>query len=187
MERTNFWTTVAASSARDDWRTPLDLYRAVSRTWGPFTLDAAASDANHLAPAWYTVDDNALEQDWPGTVWVNPPYGRELARWADKAISEVRAGHSERVVMLVPARPDTNWSRRLANAGQSVYLPGRLNFTDPQTGLTGDRAPFPSALYVLGSARRAVALRCSACRSIFFARSHARTCSVRCRVASHRG
>jgi site-specific DNA-methyltransferase (adenine-specific) len=92
----------------------------------------------------------------PSRVFLNPPYGREMPRWIEKAVAEVEAGHCERVVALIPARTDTKcWQRYILKeaaydriaAPESLllvrFLPGRVKFVGASAS-----APFPSAVVV---------------------------------------
>ena len=56
----------------------------------------------------WTADDDGLALPWFGTIFMNPPNGRGLAAWIEKAREEVRSGDAKMVVALLPARPDTN-------------------------------------------------------------------------------
>jgi phage N-6-adenine-methyltransferase len=114
----------------------------VNRKFGPFTLDAAATPENAKARRFFTKDDDALAQSWGQheVVWLNPPYSR-IAAFTDKALEE-----SQRlIVMLVPARTDTQWWHRLTAHAHVAFLKGRLTFGDGPSC-----APFPSALVTIG-------------------------------------
>jgi hypothetical protein len=56
----------------------------------------------------FTAEDDGLSLPWHGTVFVNPPYGRQLPAWIAKAHAEVEQGNARLVVALIPARTDTN-------------------------------------------------------------------------------
>ena len=43
----------------DEWETPQDFFNNLNNEFH-FTLDVAASDANHKVPRYYTIEDNAL-------------------------------------------------------------------------------------------------------------------------------
>ena len=106
----NFYVAGAAAmtSDRSDWETPRDLFGRLDAFWH-FDLDAAASDENHLCADYYTKETDGLAHSWAGRrVWCNPPYGRDVARWVEKAYRETRDGVTC-VVMLIPARTDTRW------------------------------------------------------------------------------
>ena len=76
------------AAKRDDWTTPLDLFDELEAEFGFFDLDAAASDENARCELYYTEADDGLAQEWFGQVFVNPPYGRVISEWVEKAIRE---------------------------------------------------------------------------------------------------
>ena len=138
---TTFWTGTAASSASDDWATPMDFYRTLDHEFG-FALDVCASPANAKCPLYFTVDDDGLAQDWaPGPAFMNPPYGDGIMEWVAKAWAEARRGVL--VVGLVPARTDTEWWHRYVIGAEVRFVRGRLKF-----GGSPNPAPFPSAVVV---------------------------------------
>ncbi|MFQ9555799.1 MAG: DNA N-6-adenine-methyltransferase [Oscillospiraceae bacterium] len=53
-----------------------------------------------------TPETDGLSQSWDrgGAVFCNPPYGREIGKWVQKAFEEAR-GYP--IVLLIPARTDT--------------------------------------------------------------------------------
>jgi hypothetical protein len=53
----------------------------------------------------FTQADNGLALPWHGRVFVNPPYGREIRLWVQKARAEVRERRTELVAALLPG-PD---------------------------------------------------------------------------------
>lgn len=73
------------TGAGDSWATPWDVFSAIDRFYGPFDLDAAATDQNALCPAWWTTEDDGLAQPWKGRVWVNPPYS-QTGKWTAKSL-----------------------------------------------------------------------------------------------------
>jgi site-specific DNA-methyltransferase (adenine-specific) len=73
---------------------------------------------------------------------MNPPYGREIRRWVQKAYEESLRGAT--VVCLLPARTDTAWWHEYILPYAKVsFIRGRLKFGDAKNG-----APFPSAVAV---------------------------------------
>lgn len=141
----------AYSSARSDWETPPDIFNHCNSIWN-FNLDAASSDENALCEQHYTIKDNGLELAWGGSqgrVWCNPPYGREVGRWVEKAYKESQRGAI--VVMLLPARTDTKWFHDyVMKADEVALLRGRLKFRIH--GVEQQSAPFPSMLVRFGGA-----------------------------------
>ena len=92
------------SSDKMDWETPQAVFDLLDQEFH-FTLDACASAENAKCAQYYTVSDDALKQFWPGRVWCNPPYGRDIGDWVRKAFQESLRGST--VVLLIPARTDT--------------------------------------------------------------------------------
>jgi phage N-6-adenine-methyltransferase len=133
------------SSTRHDWETPQLLFDALNAEFG-FNLDVAASAENAKCRDFFTTETNGLAQDWAGhKCFCNPPYGREISAWVEKAYRESLKGTL--VVMLIPARTDTSyWHRFIFGKAEVRFLQGRVRFC-----LDGERtgpAPFPSAVIV---------------------------------------
>ena len=124
------------ASIRNDWTTPEALYREMDAEFG-FTLDAAASAENAKAPAFFDKEMDAITRDWaPHTVWLNPPYGEgyPLSRWVRKAYEESLNGAT--VVMLIPARTNTNWFHNYCLLHGTVrFIKGRPKFGGADHGL----------------------------------------------------
>ncbi len=130
------------SSASEEWSTPQDLFDRLNRKWR-FTLDPCATHTNHKCEKYYTKEENGLVQPWNGhTVFCNPPYGRGVGEWIEKA---TRSSRDAIVVMLLPARTDTKWFQQLIkpNAISIMFLSGRLKF-----GGCANAAPFPSMIVI---------------------------------------
>ena len=133
------------SSDKHTWETPQDFFDKLNDAYG-FTLDACAEDGTAKVSNYFTVEDDALTQDWKGTVWCNPPYGKEQVKFINKALSESKK-HESTIVLLIPARPDTKvWQDVIfPNASKICFVRGRLKFGNAKHG-----APFPCALVVFG-------------------------------------
>ena len=150
------------SSNRQDWATPQALFDALHAEFN-FELDAAASAHNAKCPTYLDEQTNALEQDWAtlskgGAVWLNPPYGREIGRWVQKASQE---GERVPVVVLIFARTDTRWWHEYAmKAAEIRLIPGRVTFGVPpalallRASRATNVAPAPSCVLVFDEARR---------------------------------
>lgn len=129
------------SSARIDWATPQFLFDALHAEFG-FDVDTCAVRENAKCASYFSPGNCGLSQDWGQRVcWMNPPYGRNIGRWMQKAYESAKAGAT--VVCLVPARTDTNWWHKYAQRGEVRLLRGRLKF-----GTSKNSAPFPSAIIV---------------------------------------
>lgn len=136
------------TSNREDWETPQDFYDRLNTKYH-FEWDLAASDNNAKCDHYLTRDDNSLEQNWgelSGNMFLNPPYGRQLKLWVKKA-AETHLKYDQCLVMLIPARTDTSyWHDYIFNHAEIEFLRGRLKFE--VDGVSGDSAPFPSALVI---------------------------------------
>jgi phage N-6-adenine-methyltransferase len=129
-------------AGRDDWRTPRGLFLQLDREFG-FTLDAAAAAHNTQCPTFFSRETDALEQQWTGTVWCNPPYTSDvIGKFVRKAHEAASGGAT--VVMLVPVRADVPWWHDHAlQASEIRFIRGRVRFE----GMTGT-APFASCVLV---------------------------------------
>ena len=139
------------SSGECEWYTPASVYQPILErlSMTEFDLDPCSPWLDGPIPAKtrFTPADNGLLQPWQGVVWCNPPYGRAMAAWCDKAIQEARKG--VRVIILAHARTDTKWFHGLMEAGgRPEFIKGRVAFVRPDG--TSESAPFPSVLIWLG-------------------------------------
>ncbi len=133
-------SSVHFSSATDLWATPQAFFDKLNSVYG-FTLDACATHENAKCQFYFTKEVDGLSKKWSGTVWMNPPYGREIGDWMRKAYESSLGGAT--VVCLVPARTDTAWWHDYAMKGEIDFIRGRLKFGDSKNS-----APFPSAVVV---------------------------------------
>jgi len=138
-------TDVMFSSTTDQWATPQDFFNKLNEEFH-FTLDVAADETNHKCDMYYDKSIDGLAQSWThggGTsVWCNPPYGREIGKWVEKAYNESLNGVT--VVMLLPARTDTKWFHDYIYGKAEIrFVRGRLKFGDSKNS-----APFPSMVVI---------------------------------------
>jgi len=134
------------SSDTPEHYTPPAVVAAVAECLGGINLDPC-SDAAATVPAaqHYTEKDDGLALPWSGTVYMNPPYGRDIDEWVAKLCAEHQNGGVTEAIALVPARTDTQWFRRLRDF-PCCFIEGRLTFVG-----NDDPAPFPSAVFYLGN------------------------------------
>jgi len=132
------------SSAKSDWCTPPELFHALDEEFN-FTCDVAADDTNALCPVYHTKETSALEAKWDGVCYCNPPYGRDIGLWVEKALIEAMAGRAT-TVMLLPARTDTRWFHAYIWPFRQVevrFIKSRLKFVGAKSS-----APFPSMVVI---------------------------------------
>lgn len=136
---------VVHSSNKHDWETPEKLFRDLNEVFN-FSLDACATAKTAKCSNFISPEQDAMVTPWSGTVWCNPPYGRELPKWLKRGIDQLSM--LEMIVYLIPARTETNYWHELIwpKAKYVLFLHGRIHFLED--GVTGDAAPFPSALVI---------------------------------------
>ena len=141
-------TETLFSSANCEWETPPGLFAKLDGEYH-FALDVAATDENALCARYFTVETDGLSRSWQtsnGGVWCNPPYGKDIIKWVEKAWTESVSGVP--IVLLIPARTDTRWFHRFVyHKAKLVFLRGRLHY-----GMGGvpslHPAAFPSMLAI---------------------------------------
>lgn len=148
---------VIHSSKDQAWRTPPEVFNPLNTEFN-FKLDAATSGLdNALCPRYITPEDNALsarpwisyleDPRWGASVWLNPPYGRDIGRWMRRAYEESQAGLV--VVTLTMACTDTRWWEDYVwRAAEVRLVSGRIRFLDSRTGERKAAAPKGSAVSV---------------------------------------
>lgn len=131
-------TDVMFSSKTDMWETPQWLFDELDNEFH-FTIDVCATPENAKCDRFISPEQDGLSQEWGGCCWCNPPYGRQIGKWVEKA-----AKSNATVVMLLPARTDTKWFHDYCLPfGEVRFIKGRLKFGNAKSG-----APFPSMIVV---------------------------------------
>lgn len=116
------------SSKTDQWATPQDFFDVLNQEFH-FDLDPCADETNHKAEKYFTKEDDGLSKDWSGhRVFCNPPYGRAIGQWVEKAFREGTKDDTL-VVLLIPARTDTRYFHDyILHRSEIRFVPGRLKF-----------------------------------------------------------
>ena len=129
-----------------DWYTPKEVIESL----GEFDLDPATSPVaikiNNAAKKYFTKEDDGLQQEWSGRVWLNPPYSHpELRLFLEKM-----ALHNNGIA-LTGSRVDTKWFHDvvLENASAIKLLYGRIKFYDSD-GVVGKQPKNGSILIAFG-------------------------------------
>ena len=90
------------TSTTDLWETPQAFFDQLNTEFC-FTLDACALPWNAKCESYYTPEQDGLSQPWTGVVWCNPPYGRQIGKWVEKAAASAADGATV-VMLLQPER-----------------------------------------------------------------------------------
>ena len=136
-------TAVMFSSNTDMWATPQDFFDVINKEFN-FTVDVCATAENTKCSLFFTPEQDGLKQKWEGICYMNPPYGRSIGKWIQKAYNSSKEGAV--VVGLLPARTDTKWFHEyIYNKAEIRFIKGRLKF-----GGCKNSAPFPSMVVIWG-------------------------------------
>lgn len=112
----------------DNWATPKVMYEFYTRN-------------DYFDPCPLNSNFDGLNINWQQKNFVNPPYSK-IKQFVDKSIEEHKKG--KEVILLIPARTDTKYFRKLVDYGcDIVFITGRLHFNESNS------APFPSCLIYL--------------------------------------
>jgi phage N-6-adenine-methyltransferase len=144
------------SSIDQTWETPQNLFDKLNLEFG-FTLDAAASAETAKCAKYYSAEDSLFNHSLENeTVFMNPPYSREIGEFMRYARTQTMNSLCTTVVCLVPARTDARWfqdtvfgsdlSHASYTASEVRFIKGRIKF-----GEATNSAPFPSALIIFRS------------------------------------
>ena len=79
------------SSASVEWETPAEFFDVLDEEFH-FTVDVCALPDNAKCARFYTPEDDGLSMPWNGVVWCNPPYGRAISLWIQRAVLAADGG-----------------------------------------------------------------------------------------------
>lgn len=126
------------SNASDEWYTPPYIITAL----GEFDLDPCAAYGRITAKKHLYKEDNGLDKEWEGRVWLNPPYSRKLVC----AFIEKMARHGNGIALIFNRMDIALWHETIfPTADSMLILRGRLKFYRPD-GSQGDSAGCGSGL-----------------------------------------
>lgn len=114
--------TALLSSKNMCWCTPQDFFDELNAEFH-FVLDPAATDKTAKCSLYYTPETDGLSQSWDlgGAVFCNPPYGRDIGKWVQKAYKEARGGGQHNRAVNTRANGYSIFSRlHLRKSGDSL-------------------------------------------------------------------
>lgn len=128
---------IAITPEDPEWYTPQHILDRVYLVIGCPDIDPCCNrygPANVIARDYCRLPErDGLTEEWRGVVFLNPPYGREIGQWIDKAVAEYATGHTTALIALMPVKSDTRWWQKImAKSPCWCAVRGRLNFTNPQ-------------------------------------------------------
>ncbi len=105
------------SSETNEWYTPRQYVEAAVEVLGAIDVDpASCEEANKVVQATtiYDADTDGLTREWPGRVWLNPPYGDLAGKFIERLVQQYTEGPTEAAIVLVNAHAtDTTWFQLL--------------------------------------------------------------------------
>jgi len=141
---------VSHNSGENEWYTPEYIIDAAKETMGSIDLDPATSElANETVKAEeiFTKEDDGLDKEWSGNVWLNPPYALPLINeFSDKLISEL--DNIDQACVLVNNATETNWFQNMLEVCDAVcFLKSRVKFIDMNGKASGAPLQGQAVLY----------------------------------------
>jgi len=147
MKKNNSLKTLTSHKS-DEHNTPSYIIEAAREVLGTIDLDSMSNTlANETVKAttFYTKEDNGLDKDWYGRVWLNPPFS--LAKLAiPKLIESYESGQVEEAILLIKSDVSTQ-KYKLLYPYPFCELNKRVKFENVDNK---DSAPFPVVLFYLG-------------------------------------
>jgi len=147
MKKNNALKTLTSHKS-DEHNTPSYIIEAAREVLEVIDLDPMSNVlANETVKAttFYTKEDDGLNRDWYGRVWLNPPFS--LAKPAIiKLIESYKSGQIEEAVLLIKSDVSTQ-KYKLLYPYPFCELNKRVKFENVDNK---DSAPFPVVLFYLG-------------------------------------
>lgn len=146
MTKINGFVHEPSNSETVEWYTPPRIFDALAFTFDIDVCSAGLGKDHVPALKRFTKQDDGLSQNWHGTVWCNPPYGKYTAQWM-KRMQEHDNG-----IALIFARTGTKWwHNHVPSTSLICFISGRLRFINGNTGTLGSSAGADSVLLAWGA------------------------------------
>jgi hypothetical protein len=142
---------VKVSTTTVEWYTPAPYIVMAREVLGSIDLDPAS---NALAQSWiqaekiYTKEDNGLEQKWAYNVFCNPPYGRSVEEWLNKAIDGYQWGDISACIMLLNRTGAAWYKKRKREVTAICEVDRRIAFLDESGKLQSSPRYYNDFIYL---------------------------------------
>lgn len=122
-------------SGECEWYTPKDYVDRCRNVLGGIDLDPASTAAAQetvKAASYFTAQDNSLEQEWSGRVFLNPPYKMPLVEnFVGRLCDDYQAKVVKSAILLTNNSTDAKWWQHAAGiASEICFTFGRICFND---------------------------------------------------------
>jgi hypothetical protein len=128
----------------DEWYTPRYIFDALGER---FDLDVASPpDGPRHVPTSRWLSSGALEMEWNGFVWMNPPFGHQAAkrRWLSKFFAHGNG------IALLPDRTSAPWFQEYGPLADVIcWVAPKIKFERPD-GTLGESPGTGTALFGVG-------------------------------------
>lgn len=133
-----------------EWYTPEEYIEAARKVMGRIDLDpASCEEANQVVRAkkYYTQEEDGLNQDWNGKVWLNPPYNMpDVQIFTSTASSLYQSREVDEAIILVNNATDAGWFHDLLEKYPVCFTRGRVKYWGPHAS----QARQGQAIFYLG-------------------------------------
>jgi site-specific DNA-methyltransferase (adenine-specific) len=123
----------------NEWYTPKPLFNQIENKLNlKFTLDPCATKESAKCEKYYTKENDGLSKSWKGeTVFINPPYSKDLQPLFIKKAFEEAKDFNTKCVLLIPVRADTKiWHNYIFKyATKVLFIKGRIKFQCLEKGM----------------------------------------------------
>lgn len=138
------------SDLLDEHNTPSYIVASTREVLGVIDLDPMSNVlANETirATKYYTKEDNGLEQEWKGNIWLNPPFSL-VDKAVEKLVNSYEKGEVTSAVLLLKSAIETKRYQKLYPY-PFCELNKRVNFISLYNSKTNS-APFATVLFYFG-------------------------------------
>lgn len=126
---------VSHSTGYSEWNTPPKFIEAAKQLMGSIDIDPASNEkAQEIIKAekYYTQENNGLDKEWKGNVWMNPPYSQPLIKeFCFKLIEKIESKEINQACVLINNATETEFVQEMLKICKAVcFIKGRVKFID---------------------------------------------------------
>ncbi len=145
----------------DEWYTPRYIFDALGVS---FDLDVACPlEGPRHVPANSYFHEKALDKEWHGFIWMNPPFGHQSTKrlWLRKFFEHGNG------IALLPDRTSAPWWQEFAPFADAVlFVSPKVKFERPD-GTLGEQPGTGTTLFAVGEVATEALLRAASLGQVF--------------------
>lgn len=131
---------IVNNSGNQEHYTPRRFTDSARYVMGSIDLDPASNEvANEwiAASTYYTIENQGLDKEWSGNVWMNPPFASKILK---PLVDKLVKSNIEQAIVLTNNNTDTKVGQELLKWADAICLvAGRIKFMKPDG--TENKAP----------------------------------------------